>query len=209
MFLWLCTSKYNEWYNYKVDKDVLTAKYASGASMKQIASELNCSVHKISYWMQKYGIKRRNISDAVYIKHNPNGDPFHIKNITSINEALLMGMGLGLFWGEGNKADKYSVRLGNTNPVLIKTYIKFLTGICGVKKEKMKFSLQIFSDINKSDALEFWMSELDVSPSQFYKVTVTISGAIGTYRAKTKHGVLQVYVHNKKLRDALINMLPT
>lgn len=177
--------------------------------MKQIANELGCSVHRVSYWMQKYGIERRNISDAIYIKHNPKGDPFRIKEIETAEEAKLMGIGIGLFWGEGNKADKYSVRLGSTDPKLMKTFMKFLTDICGVKMEKMKFSLQIFSDMKPEEALNFWCTELDIKQSQFYKITVTISGAIGTYRSKTSHGVLQIYVHNKKLRDQLIRILPT
>lgn len=176
--------------------------------MAQIAEELNCSVHRVSYWMQKYGIERRNISDAIYTKHNPEGDPFFIKDIVTTDEAILMGMGIGLFWGEGNKADKYSVRLGNTDPALMKTFIRFLTDMCGVKKEKMKFSLQIFSDVSPEETIKFWSKELEVKQSQFYKITVTISGSIGTYKTKNKHGVLQVYVHNKKLRDRLIGMLP-
>lgn len=192
-----------------MDRESLELKYLAGSSMKEIADELGCSVHRVQYWMDKFGIQRRGISDAIYIKHNPGGDPFDIKAIESIDEAKLMGIGIGLFWGEGNKRDRHTVRLGNTDPALIQTFIRFLTEICCVKKEKIKFSLQIFSDTSPEIALNFWCDRLKVDPSQFYKITVTISGSIGTYRSKSKYGVLQLYVHNKKLRDHMIELLPT
>lgn len=176
--------------------------------MNEIASRNGCSVNRVRYWMNKYGIERRGISDAIYLKNNPDGDPFTIKPISSIEDALLMGMGIGLFWGEGNKANKHSVRLGNSDPKLLMEFIRFLTDICGVKKDKLRFSLQIFSDMNPESALNYWAESLDVTQSQFYKITVTITGSIGTYRKKSPYGVLQVYFHNKKLRDTIVNMLP-
>lgn len=123
-------------------------------------------------------------------------------------DAELMGMGLGLYWGEGDKANTYSLRLGNTDVNLIKTYIKFLTTLFGVRKNELKFGLQLFSDTKPEIALKYWTKELSVSVSQFYKITVTISGSLGTYRKKSKYGVITVYFHNKKLRDIIVNMLP-
>jgi hypothetical protein len=192
-----------------MNKKWLSEKYASGLSMMDIAIELRCSVDRVKYWMDKYGIERRSRSDASYIKHNPGGDPFLIKEITSVSEAELWGIGMGLFWGEGNKADKYAVRLGNTDHKMIQTFIRFLVELCGVDKNKLKFSLQLFSDCDPKTELKYWTQSLGVHTSQFYKITVTISGSLGTYRKKSEHGVLQVYFHNKKLRDFLIAQLPT
>lgn len=191
-----------------MDKEHLIKRYSAGASMKEISLELGCSVNRVKYWMDKFGIERRTLSDAIYAKHNPSGDPFKIKEIKTKDEAVLWGKGMGLYWGEGNKADKYAVRLGNTDPELINTFIRFLIELCGVKKDKLRFSLQLFSDMNSASSLNFWVEKLGVDQSQFYKITVTISGSLGTYRRKTKWGVLQVYFHNKKLRDILINGLP-
>ncbi len=176
--------------------------------MQEIASQLGCSLHKVVYYMDKYGIERRSRSEAVYQKHNPNGDPFKLKSIKSLSDAKLLGVGLGLYWGEGTKASKHSVRLGNTDPKLLIAFIDFLIYIFGVKKEDMRFGLQIFTDIHPQEALAYWVKELHVKPSQFYKITSTISGSIGTYRKKSMYGVVTVYYHNKKLRDMLVDMLP-
>ncbi len=120
-------------------------------------------------------------------------------------DAELLGMGLGLYWGEGTKSNKHSVRLGNTDPALLRTFVRFLVDLFGVKKADMRFALQIFSDIDPNEALKYWVKELDVDPSQFGKIIVTISGSLGTYRKKSLFGVVTVHYHNKKLRDIIVN----
>jgi hypothetical protein len=177
-------------------------------SMMEIADQLGCSIHKVAYWMDKHDIKRRSISDAIYQKHNPNGDPFSIQTISSRADAKLYGLGVGLYWGEGTKASKHSVKLGNTDPALIKAFMQFLIRFFKISQDDFKFGLQIFSDINPVEALSFWIDRLGVKPSQFYKPTVTISGSIGTYRRKSQYGVVTLHYHNKKLRDILVGMLP-
>ena len=106
---------------------------------------------------------------------------------------------MGLYWGEGNKANKTSVRLGNSDPGVIKIFIKFLVDCYSVDKQRLRFGLQLFSDCDQQKALAYWVRYLGVEVSQFYRITVTISGSIGTYRHKNKYGVVTVYFNNKKL----------
>ena len=103
-------------------------------SMQEIANELTVSLSTVDWWMRKYLIPKRSRSDANYKKYNKKGNPFQIKNIRTLHDATLYGIGVGLFWGEGNKVSKTSLRLGNTDPNLIKTYIEFLRKICGVEE---------------------------------------------------------------------------
>lgn len=177
-------------------------------SMMDISKQLNCSLHKVNYWMEKYNIKRRTISQAIYNINNPDGDPFKLQTIDTIEKAKLFGMGLGLYWGEGTKASKYAVRLGNTDPELLITFMRFLTELFAVKKENLRFGLQIFTDINTEEAIKYWVSRLKVDRSQFYKIHITISGSIGTYKDKSKYGVVTIYYHKKRLRDILVELLP-
>ena len=177
-------------------------------SMQEIADELSCSLHKIKYWMEKYKIKIRSRSDAIYIKRNPKGDPFKFRRPKTFKEFELFGLGLGLYWGEGTKANKDSIRLGNTDPELIKRFIDFLIVIFGIDKNDLHFGLQIFTDINSDRAMDFWIKRLRIKRSQFYKPTITKSNSLGTYRKKSEWGVLTVMYHNKKSRDVLVNLLP-
>lgn len=175
--------------------------------MKQIADKLDCSPRAIQYWMDRHGLKRRSISDAVYRKQNPEGDPFNVIKPGTSMEFLLFGLGLGLYWGEGTKANRHSIRLGNTDPALIKSFMLFLEKIYRVDRNKIRFSLQVFTDIDVDEALNYWTRTLRVKKSQFSKTTVTISGKVGNYRKKSKYGVLTVHFNNKKSRDILNQQL--
>lgn len=176
-------------------------------SVAEISKVVRCSENKINYWLSKYDIPKRNISEAMYSRHNPDGDPFSFKQPTTVNESFLFGLGLGLFWGEGNKKNKCTVRLGNTDPCLIKIFLFFLKEVYTINPKRLRFGLQIFSDISEREALAYWCKKLHVLPKQFYKVTTTPFRSIGTYRQKSKYGVLIVYFHNKKLRDRIVNAI--
>lgn len=176
-------------------------------SSAEVAQLLGCSTHKVDYWLAKYYIPKRTISDAIYAKHNPEGDPFRWREPKTVAEAELKGLGLGIYWGEGTRKNKTSLRLGNTDPRLLQTFLEFLEAICGMDRRRLRFSLQVFSDTDAGVARRFWCRQLSIVHSQFSKTSVTPSRGIGTYKSKSQYGVLMVYVHNRKLRDLVCHKL--
>jgi len=177
-------------------------------SVSDISKIFDCSENKINYWLAKSGIKKRTISEAVYIKHNPKGDPFRFSFPKNIEEAKLFGLGLGLYWGEGTKANKSTVRLGNSDPALLNSFIRFLITFFRISRKDLRFHLHTFTDIDLNEAYDYWTKKLKVKREQFYKPTITETGKLGTYRKKSRYGVVTVYYCNKKLRDLLIDNLP-
>ena len=178
-------------------------------SVPQISKLICKSEGEINYWIKKYDIKKRTISEAIYQKNNPKGDPFKILPFTKNKEIFLdkkfiYGLGLGLYWGEGNKKSKNSVRLGNSDPKLILKFIYFLDKIFCINKKKLKFGIQIFTDMGANKTLNFWKKTLKVSKKQFYKPVITRSGSIGTYRQKSKYGVLSINFCNTKLQKIIV-----
>lgn len=187
-----------------ISKETLDTLYSKKKlSMKQIALQLDCSVNKVSYWMKYYNITRRSISESVYLQHNPSGDPFVFTRPSTNEEYFLFGLGLGLYWGEGTKANKYSVRLGNADPKLIIYFILFLESFFKISRKDMRFGVQVFNIMDSADVLAFWSKKLKVPKQHFMKVVVTEKRGNGTYRRKIEHGVLTVYYNNKKMRDIL------
>jgi len=181
-------------------------------SVPKISKQINKSEGEINYWISKYGINKRSISDALYLNHNKGKNPFEIpkflNNKKIYNDALfLYGIGLGLYWGEGTKRDTHSVRLGNSDPKLIKKFIDFLYIIFRIDRSKLKFGLQIFSDIEPEEAISYWQKILDFPVGQFYKPIITKSGKIGTYRYKSKYGVMTLYFNNTKLRNFIFEKI--
>ena len=177
--------------------------------MKDVAQKLSVSVTQVSYWMEKYNFQRRTISEAIYTKHNPEGDPFRLKINLDEYEKFLLGLGLGLFWGEGMKLNRSSVRLGNTDPFVIIYFRDFLEKICGVPRKKLKYSLQLFGDVDQKQAIHFWSDVLTVNPSDLGKISIVQLRGEGTYKKKNVFGVLQIACHNKKLKLIIDNLLRT
>lgn len=175
--------------------------------MMDIAKKLKVSGHKIAYWMDKYNIKRRSINDSLYLKYNPNGDPFKIKQPTTIQEAFIYGFGLGIYWGEGNKADKYSVRIGTSDPEMILKFRNFLQKICSVPTSKFKYSLMCFKDTPPEKAKKFWIEKLNLDSNQIGKITSLKPLGKGTYRKISLYGVCTIYVFNIKLKKWLMDQL--
>lgn len=195
----------------KLSGKLLTQFYITQRlSVATIARRFDCSQNRINYWLHRYGIRKRSISEALYEAHNPNGDPFRVPRLNLSSKAFLAGLGVGLYWGEGNKRNPVSVRLGNTDPRLILAFIKFLKEVFGVPPTKFRFGLQVFSDMSAHDARSFWLSKLKpygMAQKQFQKVIITPARSIGTYREKTQHGVLTVYCSNVRLKRLMDQIL--
>lgn len=188
---------------FMIQEKILKKLYSNGSSMMEIAKKLGKSHHQVVYWMNKYHISRRSWNEATYIKRNPDGDPFKIKAKLSREEVFLKALGIGLFLGEGSKRFKFGIRLGNTDPLIINKFIEFLLKICGVNKNKLRFCLIIFNDSDPEKALRFWLKILKVKASQFGKIVIIPPQGKGTYKKKSKYGVLEVGCYNTKLRKWL------
>jgi transposase len=191
----------------RLNRDQLRTSYNSGLSMSEIAKYLNCSIHKVVYWMEKYSIKRRSLSEATYLKANPDGDPFSIKNRFNAKDMFLYGLGVGIYWGEGDKKSKNAVRVTNTDPGIIKTFRRFLLDICGLKKRKLLYNLIAFNDSNLEVVRNFWVKELKISPEKFGKIVQIPSQGKGTHKKKSKHGVCILIVCNMKLKDWMMKQI--
>ena len=176
-------------------------------SVNNIAQKLNCSEHKVNYWLAKFEIPKRSISEAVYRRHNPGGDPFRFVKPKTIEQSFLYGLGIGLYWGEGTKASKTAVRLGNSDPQLVKAFIRFLERIYGIRREKLRFGLIIFSDMDEKRVRTYWQKTLGFSEKHFMKTTIKPARSGGTYTRKTEYGVLTVYFNNSKLQKEICDTI--
>ena len=195
----------NKKLSFKRLSDLYINKHKSAA---EIAILVGYSENGVNYWLRKYGVKKRNLSDAIYFKHNPNGDPFAIKEKLSKKEVELKGIGLGIYWGEGDKSpNNTSVRVGNTDPFLIKKFREFLRKIYQVKERKFSYGLILFNDAEELKAVNFWKKHLGIKRKQLGKITIIPPQGKGTYRKKSEYGVLTMSFTNKKLKEYILESI--
>ena len=189
-------------------KELLYLYSEKKLSSADIAKRFACSQGQVDYWLSKYEIQKRSIGDALYEKLNPNGDPFKVREPRTVKEGILYGTGIGLYWGEGTKSNKGSIRLGNTDPRMIRKFIEFLIVFYGIDKRRLRFGLQIFGDMNEEAVIHFWKRALNIPRGQFHKkIIVTPHRGVGNYRKKTEHGVVTLYFNNRKLRDIICHAI--
>jgi hypothetical protein len=157
------------------------------------------------FFISKYSLRRRGLSDALYAKLNPHGDPFKIKKIMNQDEKFLYGLGIGIYWGEGDRRSKNALRVANTDVKLIKMFTKFLLIICGLEKRKLLYNLICFNDSNPEEVRNYWAKELGISKEKFGKIVQIPSQGKGTYKKKSKYGVCIIIVCNMKLKSWIMN----
>jgi transcriptional regulator with XRE-family HTH domain len=172
-------------------------------SMAEIAERLGCSQNKVAYWMVKHEIPRRDISEAIYRWHNPDGDPFEVQALSSEDERALFYLAVALYIGEGKKRG-HDVSLSNTDPRVIRIFLRFLRKICGVDESKVWAWINIFDDAGLEEAQRYWEESTGLLSSQFYKPVVRPQKG-GSYSNLSEHGTLTVGVSNTNLRDIVLN----
>lgn len=176
-------------------------------SLSEIEAKTKFKIHKILYWMDKYGIKRRNRSEANYLKANPNGEPFLIKKKLSRDEVKLKYLALGLYWGEGGKTANHGVRITNSDPGVIRQFLMYLVKICQARDDKIHFYLQTFKDNDIEIAKAYWSKQLRIDPKRINSGTPILSMGKGTYKKISLYGVMSLGFFNSHLQLYILNEL--
>ncbi len=176
--------------------------YGQNLSMVEIAERLGCSSNKVVYWMDKYGIERRDVSEAIYQRRNPDGDPFDIRRLETEEEREFFQLTVGLYIGEGNKKTRSEVSISNTDPRVVRAFIQFLSDICGVKVNDLFAGINVFDDVDLEEVQTYWETVTGLPRSQFHKPTVRPSRG-GTYTNKSKYGTVKVGIYNTKLHQII------
>ena len=101
-------------------------KYTEGNSIQELASIFELSTRKIRDMLLSNEVKIRDHKEASYVKSNKSGDPFCVLTELTPEEEHLKAMALGLYLTEGNTKNKNSVRFSNSNPAIVKIFVKFL-----------------------------------------------------------------------------------
>jgi hypothetical protein len=109
----------------------------------------------------------------------------------------------GIYWGEGTKAE---LNLINSDPGLIKTYVRCLTDL-GIKKDDLRITLRIHKELDPAAAIRFWSSLLAVNPNKISGMEIID----GQKQGKLRYGMCRVRVTNSapyfKLIVSLINVI--
>ena len=124
------------------------------------------------------------------------------KDIGILSKRDLFLAGLFLYWGEGTKVNRYSTAFTNTDPVMVKFFVKWVTTCFDIKKSDLDILLHLYDDMNIKGATKFWSKELDIPLSQFKKPYIKESKLSGlTYKNGFGRGTCNVRIGGRNLAE--------
>ena len=123
----------------------------------------------------------------------------NLKNKNVIELALAM-----LYLGEGTKS-KVETGMGNSDPLLLKTFVGILIKYYGVDIAKIKCSLHLRADQNPEKLKRFWSQELKLPMENFMYVHLD-RRTIGSKTYPDYKGVCLISCGNVAIQRKLINI---
>jgi predicted DNA-binding protein YlxM (UPF0122 family) len=126
--------------------------YKKQMPMIEIAKKLDVSIDAVVFFMRKNNLKRRSFSDIQKLRFEKSIPSFKRKKLSSKYLEELAVAGSMLYWAEGSKGNELripsTVDLANSDPKMIKLFLRFLRTIYGVDEKKLRIYLYCYADQN-------------------------------------------------------------
>jgi predicted transcriptional regulator len=84
------------------------------------------------------------------------------------NDPLFIA-GLMLYLGEGDNKSKGKIRIANSKASVHRIFFKFLQEYLGVPREKIRFWLLLYPDLEERACVRKWQGQLKLGDEQWYK----------------------------------------
>lgn len=113
--------------------------------------------------------------------------------------------GLMLYLAEGAKTNNYTISIANTDPRIIKFFIKWLNKFFRISKDKLKAFLHLYESMDIEKEKDFWKNELGFDSRQFYKPYITKNKkASFLYKESFRHGTCSVLFNNTIIKRKIM-----
>lgn len=189
-------------------KDVKELYYQKLLPMEKIAKILDVSIDALVYFMRKYNLKRRSVSENEKIKFNRKPLSFRISKNNKAHKEI-GAIGAMLYWGEGAKTGKLgknnSVDFANSDPRMIKVFLVFLRKFCNIDESRLRCFLYCYSNQNTKKLIRFWSTATKIPLSQFTKPYVKEDSKKSA--RKMEYGLVHIRYNDKKLLIEIESMI--
>ena len=130
--------------------------------------------------------------------------------IRQFSKETLCYLGAALYWAEGYKrpivrngreTTYHPVSITNSDPALIRLFIRFIQEVCAVPIEKVKASVRIFKHLNENEVIRYWMHHTNLPRKNFTKTMIPISRSSMNKRPfnRLPFGVIQIRISDTNL----------
>lgn len=198
-------------------KDLALEMRRQGMSYSQIKEKTGASKGTLSYWLKdlplskerlvelrdKSPIRIEKYRNTMLAKKNARLDgvlKIVSRDIKNLSKRELFIAGLFLYWGEGGKTKEAEISISNTDPAVLKFFLKWIETL-GSNKSKVMARIQIYSNMNSEDEIKYWAKELGLKKIQFRKTYVKSTTRLSNYGHQFFHGTCNIHLGGRGICD--------
>ncbi len=176
--------------------------YKKGLSAKKVGKKLGVSVWQVIGFMKKNNLPRRNQAETHRLAFLAAPPSFKAKSTLTNKEKQLKIAGLMVYWGEGVKTSDHTVDLTNSDPLMIKLFLKISRQIYGVNEGKLRVLLYCYANQDIKKLINYWNRITKIPKKQFIKPYVR-QDFIEKKKHKMPYGLIHIRYHDKKLVELI------
>lgn len=138
---------------------------------------------------RKLALLKNNEKRVEYFKNLDNKLSVILKDLNKDHQKLLLAM---LYLGEGAKSGKTCIIFGNSDPLIIRLFLKFLRKVYEVDESKFRCTVQCRADQNIEELETYWSLITNIPRYKFYKAQIDKRSIGKPTLKKTYMGVLRI-----------------
>ena len=205
----------------------LTLRKEKNMSYSQIKEILNVGKGSLSLWLKDYPLSRERINELRgnnekrierYRETRRKTKEIRLqkyyleqkKRIFPLSKRDIFIAGLFLYWGEGSKAKATELFVSNTNPAVINFFIQWMETIFEIPRNKLKFRMHFYEDMDPKKQTAFWAKILNVSETQFSKPYIKKTSSLRiNEKGSFGHGTCNAGIWDARLHEQVLMALET
>ena len=179
--------------------------YTQGLTAQKVGESLGTTSSVVYKFMKRKRLPRRAIQESNRIRFEKTPLSFKIKTDLNLREEHLKIAGIMLYWAEGShkepdksKRPNWTVEFSNSDPVMIRFFLRFLRETCGVEEKRLRIHIYCYADQNLKSLQRFWIRTTRVPFSQFTKPYIR-EDTKKKYGRETKYGTIHIRYSDKRL----------
>ncbi|MDP2940974.1 MAG: hypothetical protein Q8N85_01790 [Candidatus Omnitrophota bacterium] len=169
-------------------------------NIREIAEKLGISFWPLYNFINKNSLPLRSPSQVNYVT-NKNKPQFTINENLDIEMEKLRLAGMMLYWAEGTFKGS-TVDFVNSNPQIIKIFLRFLREICGVSEERLRVYLYGYHYQDLRKLKNYWHKVTNISISQFTKPYIK-KGNLNLNDRELPYGLVHIRYNDKRLLELI------
>lgn len=177
-----------------------------GAPIKQLAKLVGASPATIAYWTHDIRLTaEQNAVNKLHTLPNPaqgararhdqssaRRSKWRLEAKEHFNQLILeplFVLGLGLYWGEGDKANPNDFKLTNSDPALARVWLRW----CSTYAPDLPIRLQLWlhPEVPKDFAVRYWLKELQY-PSSTELLCIVKKGTLTSHVGSISMGTIKI-----------------